>query len=205
MSGHTESLPRSPLPGVAADVAELGLRGPAAGALDRTDARRSITFQPFELAPWQVRFDFLVYYVRSDVVGDEPFYEYVCVGYELAKPIAIRHANAEPDAAARLFPAISARFSSNVAAYCKQAELLLRGERGELDEVRQALRAGRAHKYHPFLVSVYRSWNGMPNRINAMADAFSVDRTMIWRELRKARDEGLIDASELESRSGPEK
>src|SRR5204863_208605 len=136
--------------GVAGDVAELGLRGPAAGALETDDARRSITFQPSELAPWQVRVDFLVYRVHDDTNG-EHFYEYVVVGHELAKPIAIRHANAEPDRAWQLFAAIQARFLSNFVSYSKQAELLLRGERGELEEVRQALRAGRAHKHHAFL------------------------------------------------------
>jgi hypothetical protein len=199
MTGHTETLPGSTPRGVAADVAELGLRGPAAGALETADARRSITFQPAELAPWMLRFDFLGYYVQSDTPEQEPFYEYVRVGHELTKPISIRNANAEPDSAGQLFAAIEARFLRNFVSYSKQAELLLRGERGELEEVRQALRAGRAHKHHAFLVSVYRSLTGT-DRITVMTKAFSVHRSTIWRELHSACDEGHIDASELESR-----
>jgi hypothetical protein len=198
--GHTAIEARSAPVGVAADVAVLGQRGPAAGALETDDARRSITFQPSELAPWQVRFDFLVYYVESDAAEEEPFYEYVRLGHELAKPISIGNANAEPVRAAQLFAAIEARFLSNFASYSKQAELLLRGERGELEEVRHAFRAGRAHKHHGLLVSVYRSLSGAEDRITVMAKAFSVHRTTIWRELRTARDNGYIDASELDTR-----
>jgi len=196
---HADRLPPTDTPGVAVDVAELACRGPAAGALEADDARRSITFQPYELAPWRVRVDFLVYHVRDDDSAEQ-FYEYVVVGYELAKPISILNANAEPDRAAELFPAISARFAANVATYCRQAELLLRQERQEPEEVRQALRSGRAHKYHPLLVAVYRSRSGTPGRIAATAAGFNVHRTTINRELRSACDSGHIDASELEWR-----
>jgi hypothetical protein len=196
---HNGSEPREARLGVAADVAEISRRGPAAGALDGDDARQSITFRLQELAPWRVKVDFLVY-VDPDAAGGR---EYVPVGYELAAPISIAAANSGPDSAGREFPRISAIFARRRDLYQRHAELLLRHQRGDLADIRRAMLAGRAHKHHALLVADYRARRGSSTRIYDMAATFNVDRTTIYRELRLAMGKGLISADELERRRRP--
>lgn len=185
--------------GVAVGVAEIGRRKPAGGALPSDDARESVTFRVSELAPWRIRIDFLCYYLEDDPPPADR-YQYVPVGFELTLPVSISAANAEPDAAEEIFPPIAARFAKHYEVYCLHGELLLRHRHGQLSEIRAALVSGKAHKYHPLLVASYRARAGTPTRIYDMAEEFNVSRSTIWRELRVAVEQGLINEDELDRR-----
>ncbi len=206
----TQSEASAATTGVAADVAVTDLRGPAAGARDIDDARRSITFRVPELASWRVRIDFLVYVEIDDESGfwrrDETgsvVYEYLPVGHELVRPISIANANAEPETIGREYRRVSAKLKANLELYQLHAELLLRHDNGRLVEVRNALREGKAHKYLPLVVAEFRLREDSPSRISDMADAFHVHRTTIYRALQDADRAGLITTGELEQRKQP--
>jgi hypothetical protein len=198
---HVDSVASAEPAVVAGDVAIRKLGGPATAARDTDDARACITIEVPELAPWRVRVDFLVF-IESESESLE--YEYVPCGCGLERPISIAAANADPDSVGASWATAWSRFAKLGETYWHQAELALRFQRGELADVRRALVSGRAHKYHPLLVADYRARRVKRGRIQDMAAAFNVDRTIIWRELRKAAGEGLISEDELETR-GPTK
>ena len=188
------------LAGVAGDAAIRRFGGPAQAARDTDDARAFVTIEVPELAPWRVRVEFLVFVERE---SGEPEYEYVPCGCGLERPISMAAAKRNPDSVAEAYPAVWRQFAKHAAAYWHQAELALRFDRGELADVRRALVSGRAHKHHPLLVANYRArpTKRGSGRIDDMAQAFHVDRTTIYRELRRAAAGGLISESELEIRA----
>ena len=200
---HVPSEAPSASAGVAGDVAVIRLRSPGRAARGADDAREQITFRPPELAPWRVRIDFLVYF-DADSPGEETqrarTYEYVPVGCELAAPISISVAKESPRAIRERYARVAAIFDGKKAAYQHQGELLLRHEHDRLADVRRAMMTGKAHKHHPLLVADYRARAGAPNRNAAMAEAYNVHRSTIFRELRAAVAAGHMSADELERR-----
>ena len=78
---------------VTARVATIRVRGLAPAARDTDDARESISYMVKELAPWELRFDFLVY-ADDERPGER---EYQLAGFALERPITTSEANTSPD------------------------------------------------------------------------------------------------------------
>ena len=195
MAHDGSSVPLSDAPGVALRVAELGRRGPGLAARDGDDVRASIRYAVRELAPWELRFDFLVY--TDDKKPGES--EYELAGFALERPIRLAEANASPDTA-RMTSHHYSTFLAGFTAYRRIAELRLRFRNDEANARHVAMTSDRPHRDHELLVDEYRSREGSKSRILDMAVDLGCHRTTIYRKLREAVSMGLISESEIKRR-----
>jgi hypothetical protein len=181
--------------GVATRVAAIRWKGPAPAARDHDDARSSISYMVKELAPWELRFDF-IQYVDDERPGES---EYQLAGFALERRITISEANTSPDSA-RMTSKHSATFLPGFPSYCRIAELRLRFLNKDADGRHAALSGPRPYRDLEFLVDEYRFREGTPSRIINMATDLGCHRTTIWRHLHDSVRQGLMSESELESR-----
>ena len=194
---HADNLPRKDGARDALDVASgftwIGKRSP--------DIRYSSEIRPKEL-PWPLRF----YFVFAADEPGAPTYP-MCVGFELGRPVSRDEAiNLDPDDLA----VTAARFqllADNFVLYRQMAERLLLPTEENVQAARKtrlsmSRRRGSQHTVAELaaLGEEFRARNGEASRMWEMASAHGVDRSTMYRRLKKAEEHGFLEPGEVKRR-----
>jgi hypothetical protein len=151
---------------------------------NRDDARWCVTIEADEL-PWPVRFFFL-----SDADGDGNV-QWVNVAFEMGTgALAGDQTSTVPDRDQVIVSPASVRWvTANFFRYRRLAEDVLIWDREGVARTRAAMRRSARGAWTDeslsLLAAEHRAWNGR-GATNALADAYGVHRTTIWRALKEA-------------------
>jgi hypothetical protein len=146
---------------------------------NRDDARWCVTIEVDEL-PWSLRFFFL-----ADVEEDESV-RWVNVAFEMGTGPMLAKPESAPDV---ISPASVRWVTTNFFRYRRLAENALVWDREGVVRTRAAMRRSARGAWTDeslsLLAAEHRAWGGR-GATNALADAYGVDRTTIWRALKEA-------------------
>jgi hypothetical protein len=173
-----------------------GRGGPSASEAlrDHHSAVTWIEYEPAELSPWRVRFDFVA---RIDDESGER--EYEMLGHTLTRPLSVKGAREIPAGEHEKGYLDRRRtFDADQRIYRLVAEHLLSFDSDAVTDVRSTMAGLHSRRLRrALLVDDWRKLGGPTAKrhdavIDTLAPLYSMDRSTVYRELRRAESEGLI-------------